>query len=121
MTKKIILFLALFCALNSLGQASDSNPSSIDDLMDWLKTHVTSASDSTKLGVNSRRAILLSKQSNDQNTLAQSYRYLAIYHKEYSKLDSALYYFNKSKDIYIHQNNEQNLAETYVNLKQSIL
>jgi len=117
MTKKIILFLALFCALNSLGQASDSNPSSIDDLMDWLKTHVTSASDSTKLGVNSRRAILLSKQSNDQNTLAQSYRYLAIYHKEYSKLDSALYYFNKSKDIYIHQNNEQNLAETYVNLK----
>ena len=115
MTKKLTILLVLFCTLIVSAQNSDS--SAIDDVMTWLEAHVDSTIDSTELGINSRKAILLSKQSNNKHTLAQSYRYLAIYHKEYSKLDSALFYFNKAKDIYTTQNDEYGLANTFMDLK----
>jgi len=117
MTKKLTILLVLFCALNTIAQNSNQDLSSLNNVMDWLDIHSDSTKDSTALGINSRKAILLSKQSNNQNTLAQSYRYLAIYHKEYSKLDSALFYFNKVKDIYTIQNDELNLANTFMDLK----
>ena len=118
MIKKLTIIFVLFCTFNTIAQQSDSNLSTLDELVNWLAVHKNSTKDSTALGVNSRKAILLSKQSNNQNTLAQSYRYLAIYHKEYSKLDSALYYFSKVKDIYESQNNENNLADTYIDIKE---
>ncbi|WP_456440667.1 tetratricopeptide repeat-containing sensor histidine kinase [Psychroserpens sp.] len=117
MTKKLILLLVLFCTTNIHAQTSDSNLSSIDDLMGWLKTHVKNTNDSIKLGYYSRKAVQLSKKLNNQNALAKSYSYLAIYHKEYSKLDSSLYFLNKAKDIYINQNKELNLADTYMDIK----
>ena len=117
MTKKLIILLVLFCTIDSLAQNSDTNPSSLDDIMDWLKIHVTSVKDSSSLGIKSREAIRLSKASNNQISLAKSYRYLAIYHKEYSKLDSALFYFDKVKEIYINQNQELELANTYIDIK----
>ncbi|MCB0382161.1 MAG: tetratricopeptide repeat protein [Psychroserpens sp.] len=117
MTKKLTIILVLFCALPSYAQNSDSNLSSLDDLMLWLSTHSKSHKDSSALGTNSRKAINLSKQVNNQNTLAQSYGYLAMYHKEYSKLDSALYYLHKEKEIYINQNKDLLLANTYLDIK----
>ncbi|WP_081988149.1 tetratricopeptide repeat-containing sensor histidine kinase [Psychroserpens jangbogonensis] len=118
MIKKLTIIFVLFCTLNTIAQQSDSNLSTLDKLVNWLAVHKNSTKDSTALGVNSRKAILLSKQSNNQTTLAQSYGYLALYHKEYSKLDSALYYFSKVKDIYVSQNNENNLAATYIDIKE---
>ena len=77
MTKKLTFLLALFSAFITFAQ--HSNPTSLDDLMGWLEIHVNSSKDSTELAIHSRKAILLSEQSNNQNTLAESYRYLAIY------------------------------------------
>ncbi|WCO02736.1 tetratricopeptide repeat-containing sensor histidine kinase [Psychroserpens ponticola] len=118
MTKKLtLILLTLFCVINSHAQTSDANPSSINDIMDWLETHVDKPKDSTLIGLNSQKAIQLSKQVNNQISLAQSYRYLAIYHKEYSKLDSSLYYFNKAKDIYSNINEDLSLANIYMDIK----
>lgn len=117
MTKKLTILLVLFCTLHSIAQNSESTPSSLEDIMVWLEMHSNNPKDSTALGRNSRKAIMLSKQSDNQNTLAKSYHYLAIYHKEYSKLDSALHYFTKVKDLYSIQNKELNLADTYLDIK----
>ncbi|MEH6536542.1 MAG: histidine kinase dimerization/phosphoacceptor domain -containing protein [Psychroserpens sp.] len=114
MTKTLTL---LFVLSTILIFTQNSNPTKLEGLMDWLETNVNSSKDSTELGINSRQAILLSKESNNQNTLARSYRYLAIYHKEYSKLDSAVHYLNKVKDIYTNQKSELDLAHTLIELK----
>jgi two-component sensor histidine kinase len=85
--------------------------------MSWLNTHSVSVKDSTALEINSRSAIQFSKQLNNQNTLAKAYRYLALYHKEYSKLDSAVFYYKQAKDIYRTLNDVQSLADTYLEIK----
>ncbi|WP_431136165.1 tetratricopeptide repeat-containing sensor histidine kinase [Psychroserpens mesophilus] len=117
MTKKLTLLLVLYGTLNALAQNPDSNPSSLDDIMSWLASHSSNVQDSTMLGINSRKAVVLSKQSNNQNTLAESYHYLAMYHKEYSKLDSAVYYLNNVKNIYTGLKDDLNLANTYLDIK----
>nr|WP_321237140.1 histidine kinase dimerization/phosphoacceptor domain -containing protein [uncultured Psychroserpens sp.] len=112
---KLLTLLFVLSTLIIFNQNSD--PTKLDSLMGWLETHVNSLKDSTELGVNSRKAVLLSKESNNQKTLALSYKYLAFYHKEYSKIDSAVYYYNKVKDIYAQQNNVQELASSFLDLK----
>jgi len=97
--------------------AQDSNSNDLEELMSWLRAHVSNSKDSTQLSSKSRKAIKLSQQLNNQTTLVQSYRFLAIYHKEYSKLDSSDYYFHKIKDIYIQNDDQENLAHTYLDLK----
>ncbi len=77
MTNKLSLLVLLFCALSAISQ--NPNPSSLGDIMDWLESNSNSTKDSTELGIYSRKAILLSKKSSNQNALAQSYRYLAKY------------------------------------------
>ena len=118
MTKKLSILIALCCALCSFAQNSDSNKSSLDSVMNWLDSHSNSIKDSTKLGMHSRKAIQLSKQLNSKSTLAKSYSYLALYHKEYSKLDSAVFYLNDVKDIYEDLNDQLNLANTYLTIKE---
>lgn len=115
MIKKLFKITTLFCVL--IGHAQESPLNNLDDVMSWLELHVNRSEDSTQLGYNSRLAIKLSKQSNNENTLAHAYRYLATYHKEYSKLDSAQYYLDEAKELYIAKNNAQELAETYIEFK----
>lgn len=117
MTKKLILLIVLCSTLNTLAQNSGSGNVSLDTIMNWLETYSNSLKDSTTLEINSRKAIQLSTQSNDKKRLAQSYSFLALYHKEYSNLDSALFYQNKAKDIYSKLNEQLELAKTYVDLK----
>ncbi|WP_460218446.1 tetratricopeptide repeat-containing sensor histidine kinase [Psychroserpens sp. MEBiC05023] len=114
MTKTLTL---LFVLSTILSFSQNSNPTNLDDLIGWLESHVDNTKDSIALGIKSRQAISLSKQSNNQNTLAKAYKFLATYHKEYSKLDSAVYYFNKAKDIYTALNNRQNIAYSNIALK----
>uniref|UniRef100_UPI00404B42AC tetratricopeptide repeat-containing sensor histidine kinase n=1 Tax=Gelidibacter sp. TaxID=2018083 RepID=UPI00404B42AC len=90
----------------------------MDSLVKWLDTHYKIHSDSTQIGRNSRKAIQLSKADNNQKTLATAYHYLAFYHREYSKLDSALFYFHKVKDIYTNLNDDNALANNHLRLKE---
>lgn len=116
MTYKLTLAIILFCTSFCFGQNSDSKE--LDSLVDWLDTHYKIHSDSTQIGSNSRKAIQLSKASNNQKSLATSYHYLAFYHREYSKLDSAVFYFNKVKDIYTNLKNDDALANNHLRLKE---
>jgi two-component sensor histidine kinase/tetratricopeptide (TPR) repeat protein len=114
---KTLTIILIVLGSTSVSFAENTTPVSLDSLMVWLEGHVNSLKDSVALGLNAKKAIALSKQTNNQEILAQSYRYLAIYHKEFSKLDSAVYYSKQAKDLYSNQNNIQQLAKTYIDLK----
>lgn len=116
MTYKLTLIAVLFCTSLCFAQNSDSEK--LDALVKWLDTHYKIHSDSTQIGSNSRKAIQLSKATNNQKSLATSYHYLAFYHREYSKLDSAVYYFKKVKDIYTNLNDDNALADNHLRLKE---
>ncbi len=70
MIKQLTLIITFFCVLYAHAQESSLN--TLEDMMSWLEVHADNSKDSTQLGHNSRRAITLSKQANDQIALAQS-------------------------------------------------
>ncbi len=115
--KEIISLLFMFFSV-SAGFSQASNVKDLDSILEWLDAHAKTPADSTQLGVNSHKAVLLSKKLNNQNALAKSYLHLANYHKEYSKLDSSLVYTLMAKDIYSTLQNELNLANTHLALKE---
>ncbi|MEX0997336.1 MAG: histidine kinase dimerization/phosphoacceptor domain -containing protein [Flavobacteriaceae bacterium] len=116
MKKITLLIILLFHSLSVISQKSDEKQ--LDSIFLWLEIHSKIPADSTQLGINSHKAISLSKNLNDQNALAKSYLNLAYYHKEYSKLDSALVYTLKAKDIYKAMENEMELANSHLALKE---
>ncbi len=110
-TTLFVLISVLFC----FAQNEDSNQLQIT--LQWIEEHKDIPGDSTDIGRNARKAIALSMESDNEHTLAKSYLHLAFYHKEYSKLDSALIYTLKAKDIYISLENESEIANTHLALK----
>lgn len=116
MTYKLTLAVVLFCTSFCFAQNSDSKK--LDSLVKWLDTYHKIPDDSTQIGSNSRKAIQLSKATNNQKTLATSYHYLALYHREYSKLDSAVFYLNKVKDIHSDLKDDNALANNHLRLKE---
>ncbi|MFO8146492.1 MAG: tetratricopeptide repeat protein [Gillisia sp.] len=115
--KGIISLLFIFFFTNS-GFSQASNVKDLDSILLWLDEHTKIPADSIQLGVNSHKAVALSKKLDNQNALAKSYLHLAYYHKEYSKLDSSLVYTLMAKDIYSTLQNELNLAKTHLALKE---
>ncbi len=115
----LIIFHLLFMFFYThSGFSQDSNVKDLDSIFEWLDIHEKIPADSTQLGVNSHKAVLLSKKLNNQNALAKSYLHLAYYHKEYSKLDSSLVYTLQAKDIYSALKNDLDLAKSYLALKE---
>lgn len=115
MTKILTILLVLFSTFFLYAQ--NSKEIQLESSLDWLDKHISIPKDSSNLFTKVHEAIQLSKALNNSTTLAQSYRYLAKYHKEYASLDSALYYYNSAKDIYLKASNNILLADTYIDLK----
>jgi len=115
MKNHLISFIVLLSTLLSFAQNPTAN--TLDSIVSWLEAHVKVPEDSLKIGINSRKAIQLSKATENRDALAKSYRFLSFYHKEYSKLDSMLFYLNKAKAIYTKEKNKNDLAETLLELK----
>ncbi|WP_299225985.1 histidine kinase dimerization/phosphoacceptor domain -containing protein [uncultured Psychroserpens sp.] len=90
----------------------------MDSLVDWIEVHIDSPKDSIAIGLNAHKLLKLSKTSKNEDILARSYRFLAAYHKEHAQLDSSEYYLNTAKTIYINQEDNLELAKTYIELKQ---
>jgi two-component sensor histidine kinase len=101
--------------------AQNSNEAKLDSILYWLETHIKNPKDSTLLGINSLKAIQLAKKSGNKSTLAKSFSYITIYHKEFGQLDSALYYIEKEKDVYLQQKNDLELANAYLKHKDLFL
>lgn len=116
MKKITLIFLFLFNFVCIFSQNKEDNK--LDSLLLWLDTHSKIPADSTQLGTKAREAIKLSNQLQSRNKLAKSYLQLANYHKEYSKLDSALVYTLMAKDIYEVLENDIELAHTHLTLKE---
>ena len=119
MKLKLTIFIILFGILISFAQ--NSNEAKLDSILYWLETHIKNPKDSTLLGINSLKAIQLAKKSGNKSTLAKSFSYITIYHKEFGQLDSALYYIEKEKDVYLQQKNDLELANAYLKHKDLFL
>ncbi len=119
MQTKLISILVLLSTICFYAQPRDSIK--IDSLMAWLDLHVHIPQDSTAIGKNSHKLVALSKKNNNQEALAKAYDFLVTYHKDYSKLDSAFYYVEKAKDIYLEQKNDDQLAFTYLKWKDLLM
>ncbi len=119
MKQKLTIFIVLFGILISFAQ--NSNEAKLDSILYWLETHIKNPKDSTLLGINSLKAIQLAKKSGNKSTLAKSFSYITIYHKEFGQLDSALYYIEKEKDVYLQQKNDLELANAYLKHKDLFL
>jgi len=119
MKQKLTIFIVLFCTMISLAQ--NSNEAKLDSILYWLENHIKNPKDSTLLGINSLKAIQLAKKSENKNALAKSFNYITIYHKEFGQLDSAFYYIEKEKDIYLQQKNDLELANAYLKHKDLFL
>ncbi len=119
MKQRLTIVLVLFCTTFFYGQNPDSVK--LDSLLGWLDTHILIPKDSTTIAKNSYSAISLSKKTNNQESLAKSYSYLVTYHKDYSKLDSAFNYIKKTKQLYLEQQNDDQLAFTYLKWKDLLM
>lgn len=115
MSKILAILLVLFSTYFLYAQ--NSQEIQLESSLDWLDKHISIPKDSSNLFTKAHETIQLSKALDNSTTLAQSYRYLAEYHKEYASLDSALYYYNSAKDIYQKASNNILLADTYIDLK----
>ncbi len=115
MTKILTILLVLFSTYFLYAQ--NSKEIQLESSLDWLDKHISIPKDSSNFFTKVHEAIQLSKALDNSTTLAQSYRYLAEYHKEYAALDSALYYYNSAKDIYQKASKNILLADTYIDLK----
>ena len=115
--KKIVFLLFVFFH-TSAGFSQAPKEKDLDSIFVWLDAHAKIPADSTELGINSHKAVLLPKKLDNQNDLAKSYLHLAYYHKEYSKLDSSLVYTQMAKDIYTTSQDDLNLAKTHLALKE---
>ncbi|MEZ4793050.1 MAG: histidine kinase dimerization/phosphoacceptor domain -containing protein [Gelidibacter sp.] len=119
MKQQLTIVLVLLCTAVSLAQNSDS--AKLDSLLNWLDEHITIPQDSTEIAASSYKAIRLSKKVDNQEALAEVYRYLVTYHKDYSKLDSAFYYVEKAKDIYLEQKKDDQLGFTYLKWEELLM
>ena len=116
MTNKLTLIIALFCAsLNAHAQNASSGE--LDSLINWLELHSQFSKDSSSIYKNAHVALKLSRASSREKSLANSYRYLSNYHKDYAQIDSSLYYLKLVKDIHEISADNNALAETLLELK----
>lgn len=115
LTTVFLLFFSTFF------HAQNSDTVKLDSLLIWLESHVKIPKDSTTIANNSYRAISLSRKINNLDALAKTYGYLITYHKDYSKIDSAFYYVEKLKDLYLERKNHDQLAYAYLKWKDLLM
>jgi two-component sensor histidine kinase len=113
------LFVLFFCTTCFYAQTPDSVK--LDSLLGWLDTHIKIPQDSTAIAANSYEVVFLSKKIKNRDALTKAYDFLVTFHKDYSKMDSAIYYIEKVKHIYLQQKNELALAYTYLRYKDLLM
>jgi two-component sensor histidine kinase len=113
------VFVLIFCTTCFYAQTPDSVK--LDSLLGWLDTHIKIPQDSTAIAANSYEVVFLSKKIKNRDALTKAYDFLVTFHKDYSKMDSAIYYIEKVKHIYLQQKNELALAYTYLRYKDLLM
>ncbi len=119
MKQQLTIVFVLLCT--SFFNAQNPDSAKLDSLLDWLDSHVKIPKDSTQIATKSYKAIVLSKKTDNKDALAKTYNFLITYHRDYSKIDSAFFYVDKLKDIYLEQKNDDQLAFTYLKREELLL
>lgn len=120
MKQQLTIVLVLFCT-SFISHAQNADTVELNSLLGWLDTHINISKDSTEIASNAYKAILLSKKTRNKEALAKTYSFLVQYHKDYSKLDSAIYYIEQAKDVYVEEKNDELLGFTYLKWKDLLM
>ena len=108
MKPQLTIAFAFFCLGLSFAQQSESKQ--LDSLINWASNHISIPKDSIEIGKNLHKAVQLSKDTNNGNSLADAYDFLVTYHKDYGKIDSSFIYLEKVKSIYSKAGNDVELG-----------
>ena len=89
----------------------------LDSLNKWVEVHLKSVSDTVVLYRQATIALAMARIERNDDRLVQSLQNLASYHQQYGFLDSAIYYQEEIRAIYLETDNTDALAGTYLALK----
>jgi two-component sensor histidine kinase len=89
---------------------NNPNPSSLD----WIAERISNAKDTTEVFNKLHESLQLFQE--EKAKLAQTHKYLAIWHNLYGKMDSAVYYLQLTIPFYENSQQKDTLAQTYLQL-----
>jgi signal transduction histidine kinase/tetratricopeptide (TPR) repeat protein len=115
MTGEKIYSLFLFMAFIFIGfGATGSTP---DTLSDLHGNNSYGMADTNELYQIAHENLLLSKKDKNESSLIDAYLDLARFHDNYGELDSAIFYYQQLKNIYINAGMDKAVAESCLELK----
>ncbi|MEZ5083267.1 MAG: ATP-binding protein [Bacteroidales bacterium] len=107
-----ILYIS-FCSFK-IAHTAEANS---DSVATWIQNQLNQIDDTIKVLKNAHQQLAFSKRENNETGLINAVFYLARFHETYGSLDSAIFYFERLKDLYKTTGNEKAVAETCLILK----
>jgi len=109
----LIFLLGAILPTDVQGQnLNNPNPSTLD----WIAERINNASDTTQVFKKLHESLHLFQEEKEEGKLAQTHKYLAIWHNLYGKMDSAVYYLQFTIPFYEDTQQKDTLAKTYLQL-----
>jgi two-component system NtrC family sensor kinase len=109
----ICIFLGL--AFISNAQENMDNPEALNQ---WVSFNLANSDDTSGLYKNAHRALFLSLKNQRAAVSVQARRNLSIYHENYGRMDSAIYFMKSIANYYASEKDTSSLAKTYLEIKQ---
>ena len=88
-----------------------------DSLSSQTEIELENIEDTNKVFQNAYQTLNRANQESNKSGLYKAYLDIARFHERYGHVDSAIYYFNVLKDLYINAGNKIAVAETCLELK----
>ncbi len=109
----LCIFLGL--AFISNAQENMDNPEALNQ---WVSLNLANSEDTSGLYKNAHRALFLSLKNQKAGASIQARHNLSVYHENYGRMDSAVYYMKSIADYYASEKDTISLAKTYLEIKQ---
>ncbi len=86
--------------------------------LDWIADRINNASDTTQVYTKLHESLQLFQEEKSEDKLAQTHKYLAIWHNLYGKMDSAVHYLQLTLSFYENTQQTDTLAQTYLQFSE---
>lgn len=103
-----------FAAGNALHESKQGK--SMVTTLEWIAERINNASDTSQVFTKLHESLQLFQKEKEEGKLAQTQKYLAIWHNLYGKMDSAVYYLQLTIPFYEKTLQKDTLAKTYLDL-----
>lgn len=114
----VIFICLVFFMFQSSGNILQAQPRNNpgDATLYWIAGRINNAKDTTQVLTKLHEALQLFQEERDKETLAQTHKYLALWHNLYGTMDSAVFYLQLTLPYYEGTRQKETLAQTYFEL-----